>query len=242
MKIKFSVIFVLMLMASICVTYIPVEAMETDRVTALAYMSTEGVSAQVKEQIVEARMEIICSKSWVADGVTGRVLDEDGNVLEVLPHFSEIFPADWEKPNFGVQADTPINGIQEGNLSALRAENEIHKFYDGDLYLRNPSPTFNSPSFCSFETSSSTPAYHFEIEQVYTTGYYYFPSGVGTYNVGYSNARTGESLGLKTRIDSGHTVSIDTPSGITVAVRASTYDAVGTWQMVVTGAGPATRI
>ena len=186
MKRKFSVIFVLMLMASICVTYIPVEAMETDRVTALAYMSTEGVSAQVKEQIVEARMEIICSKSWVADGVTGRVLD--------------------------------------------------------DLYLRNPSPTFNSPSFCSFETSSSTPAYHFEIEQVYTTGYYYFPSGVGTYNVGYSNARTGESLGLKTRIDSGHTVSIDTPSGITVAVRASTYDAVGTWQMVVTGAGPATRI
>lgn len=56
-------------------------------------------------------------------------------------------------------------------------------------------------------------------------------------NVGYSNNTTGESLGLATRLENGETFSIDPPTGVKVAVRASTYDTVATWSMEVTGSG-----
>lgn len=63
-----------------------------------AYMNMEDVSEELKPVIWEARMEIIFNNSWVADEINGCVLDEAGNVIEVLPHFSELFPEDWEVP------------------------------------------------------------------------------------------------------------------------------------------------
>lgn len=63
-----------------------------------AYMNMEYVSEELKSVIWEARMEIIFNNSWVADEINGRVLDEAGNVIEVLPHFSELFPDDWVVP------------------------------------------------------------------------------------------------------------------------------------------------
>lgn len=63
-----------------------------------AYMNIEDVSEELKPVIWEARMEIIFSNSWVADEINGRVLDDAGNVIEVLPHFSELFPDDWDVP------------------------------------------------------------------------------------------------------------------------------------------------
>lgn len=63
-----------------------------------AYMNMEDVSEELKPVIWEARMEIIFNNSWVADEINGCVLDVAGNVIEVLPHFSELFPEDWEVP------------------------------------------------------------------------------------------------------------------------------------------------
>lgn len=63
-----------------------------------AYMNMKEVPEEIRPVIWEARMEIIFNNSWVADEINGRVLDEAGNVIEVLPHFSELFPEDWEVP------------------------------------------------------------------------------------------------------------------------------------------------
>lgn len=43
------------------------------------------------------------------------------------------------------------------------------------------------------------------------------------YNVGYSNAKTGASLGWKTNIESWDTFGITPPANTKVAVRASMY-------------------
>lgn len=63
-----------------------------------AYMNLEAVSKELKPVIWEARMKIIFSNSWVADETNGWVLDKNGNIIEVLPHFSDLFPDDWEIP------------------------------------------------------------------------------------------------------------------------------------------------
>ena len=64
---------------------------------AIAYSEIdESTTEAEREQILEARSEIIYSHSWVADGLSACILDENGNVKEILPQFSEIFPEDWE--------------------------------------------------------------------------------------------------------------------------------------------------
>lgn len=48
--------------------------------------------------ILEARNQIIHRYSWVADGREGYVYDARGNLVEQIPHFSDLFPPDWEEP------------------------------------------------------------------------------------------------------------------------------------------------
>lgn len=71
---------------------------ETESLEYYAYMDMETAPEELRQVIREARCRIIFSSSWVADETNGWVLDEDGNVIEELPHFSEIFPEDWEIP------------------------------------------------------------------------------------------------------------------------------------------------
>lgn len=76
---------------------IPAFAIDKEReVSRLAYMNLDQASEAMQEKILQAREEIIFSKSWVADGLQGFVYDKDGNVIEEVPQFSEIFPADWD--------------------------------------------------------------------------------------------------------------------------------------------------
>lgn len=65
-----------------------------------AYMDYDESSAELQPIILEARTRIIYDNStgWVADGLDGCIKDEDGNVIEVLPHFHDLFPDDWELP------------------------------------------------------------------------------------------------------------------------------------------------
>lgn len=64
-----------------------------------AYMDLDRVDENMKAVILKAREKIIFSSTgWVADGTEGYVLDEKGNIIEVLPEFHDIFPEDWEYP------------------------------------------------------------------------------------------------------------------------------------------------
>ncbi len=64
-----------------------------------AYMDLDQAQEELKPVILEARRRIIFDSSWVSDEINGRILDEDGNVIEEVPHFSEVFPEDWELPS-----------------------------------------------------------------------------------------------------------------------------------------------
>lgn len=78
---------------------------QSDEGLSVAYMDLDSASETEKVKIIAAREEIICNESWVADNVNGRIIGRDGKVKEELPHFSEIFPSDWEQPNFGAVND-----------------------------------------------------------------------------------------------------------------------------------------
>lgn len=65
-----------------------------------AYMDLHSASPDLIPVILEARYRIIQKHSWVDDGLEGWIKDEFGNVIEVLPHFHDIFPEDWENPRF----------------------------------------------------------------------------------------------------------------------------------------------
>lgn len=64
-----------------------------------AYMNLDEASSEIKPVIQEARNRIIFNTSWAANGTNAWVLDEDGNVIEKLPYFSQLFPSDWDMPS-----------------------------------------------------------------------------------------------------------------------------------------------
>lgn len=63
-----------------------------------AYLNLDAAEDDLRPIIIAARNKIIYRHSWVADEVYGEILDQDGDVKEVLPHFSDLFPTDWEVP------------------------------------------------------------------------------------------------------------------------------------------------
>ena len=61
-----------------------------------AYMLLEEANEALHPIILEARWRIISRESWVDDDLNGYITDEQGNIIEIVPHFHDIFPADWE--------------------------------------------------------------------------------------------------------------------------------------------------
>lgn len=61
-----------------------------------AYMILDEAEESLKPIILEARWRIISNTSWVDDELNGHIEDEAGSIIEIVPHFHEIFPADWE--------------------------------------------------------------------------------------------------------------------------------------------------
>jgi len=87
----------------------------TDNLNYYAYMEIESADPQIKPIIVEARNRIIYNTSWVDDDLNGWVTDEFGNVIAIVPHFSEVFPDDWEIPQIAtenIEVDLSYYGIQ----------------------------------------------------------------------------------------------------------------------------------
>lgn len=177
-----------------------------------------------KTAILAAREAIIYSETWVADGVYGEILDRDGNVKEVVPQFSDIFPEDWDIPS--EKNSIPV-------LTSSDPEYEITPYFEGDVWLSRPTDQ-NTPPFCSFVTTGfvDTP-YEYVVETVYASGVYHNPSEVAYYNLGYSNVTTGASLGYAVNLENGETFTIDPPENITIGVRASSSNYIGDWWMRV---------
>lgn len=65
-----------------------------------AYMDIHSADPELIPVILEARNRIIFTHSWTADEIDGSILDEEGNVIETVPLFHDVFPTDWEVPCF----------------------------------------------------------------------------------------------------------------------------------------------
>lgn len=212
----------------------------TNSLEAIAYMDVEQVSEEMQARIIEARNEIIFSQSWVADGLHGYVVDKDGVIVEEVPQFSELFPSDWEIPF--IDDSTEQLSVTAPN-TMLSGSQEIMGFYSGDLMLSVPQDGINTPSFCQFNTTGWAGYLNYNITYVFTSAlrqYTAMTDTMPTFNVGYTNATTGRSLGWKASIADGLSFGISTPSGITVAVRASMNNpnpntTSGKWYVTVDG-------
>lgn len=194
---------------------------------AIAYERIDENTAELrKTEILAAREAIVYSESWVADGVYGEILDRDGNIKEILPQFSDIFPEDW---------DIPVEKSSYSVLSSSDPEFDITTYFNESVWLSKPTNQNTSP-FCSFVTTgfAGTP-YEYVVETVYASGVYRNPSETAYYNLGYSNATTGVSLGYAANLENGESFTIDPPENITIGVRASSNDYIGDWWMRVDG-------
>ena len=222
------------LILSLCLVMgIPAFAEGTSAVTqnSIAYMDLGTASEAQRNEILEAREEIIFSQTWVADGLSGCILDANGNIKEYVPEFSDLFPRDWDIPYLSPSDLEITNAIKDRATRVSRLDTH----YDDTVWLTNPSDTSNTPAFCSFLTTGFPgTGYEYNYDTVYTTGLYGNPSMTAYYNVGYSNASTGASLGWATYLSNCETFTITPPNDITIAVRASTYTNVGSWGMTVT--------
>ena len=64
-----------------------------------AYMDLETAEESLKPYILEARRQIVYSvDGWSADDTDAWIVDSEGNHIEEVPHFSDLFPADWDMP------------------------------------------------------------------------------------------------------------------------------------------------
>ena len=94
----FMLTIALLFSLSIPATATEVTAEDASDLRSIAYMNLDTADEQTRTNILAARNKIMFSTSWVADDVNGWVLDENGVVIETLPHFSEVFPSDWDVP------------------------------------------------------------------------------------------------------------------------------------------------
>lgn len=112
----------------------------------IAYLELDEASPDMQKKILKAREQIIYNTDWVADGYNGAVMDaETGEIIEVLPHFSEIFP-DW---------DVPTEEITEYEVDALPqigvGPDDWLRFCSKRVYLEEASQSQNADSFETFQ-------------------------------------------------------------------------------------------
>lgn len=235
-----------LLIFAIAVMSIPSSAIQIERdatlsygLTSIAYLTIdEGTTSRDKDAILAARKEIIYRQSWVADGLNACVLDKNGNIKEYLPHFSELFPNDWELPiSEYSHEDLAVTSMDvlPNVLSSTRSRG-INLYYSGDVNLKRPVSGQDAAPFVSLNTVGfKGTASMYTVEKVWTEGFYGgSPTADATYNVGYTNVGTGRSIAYKNNLDNGESFELsDVPYDIKLGVRASSYDNPGSWSMYV---------
>ena len=194
-------------------------------VSELAYMNIDSVSEPMQEKILQAREEVIYSKSWVADGYEGTITNpETGEVIETVPEFHDIFPEDWEIPIDESVINTRQEQKTEGQVGiSPRASNLVS--YDQWTYLRMatdvPASPFHTFRLDEFYDEASTRAVQGPMSRV---------------NIAYINADTGAARGYTTDLQVGLGFNVRMKSGRLseyISVKASTYDQPGSARMVV---------
>lgn len=83
---------------------------EEEDIQYYAYLTLDDADPSLAPVIIEARNRIIFRQSWVADGLKGYVHDRNGNVIEEVPQFSDLFPEDWDVPVLPVEVDLSYYG------------------------------------------------------------------------------------------------------------------------------------
>lgn len=198
-----------------------------------AYLNLQEADITMRTMILEARKEIIFSKSWVADGVNGQIVDSQGNVLEVLPSFYELFPADWEIPVVPYPSDLEdiSQSMNSADPASVAATGTWNRLYQQSLLLKNPSSYVNTDPFYTVSTTCfPDTVYEYSYKYISTVA---FNSDGLKYNVGYTNATRNSSLGYATNLSSGDAFQITPPKDIKVAIRASTYSYNAYWSVQV---------
>ena len=75
------------------------ELFQENGVDYYAYMKLADAEASLEPVILEARRRVMNRfDGWAADGIEAYVTDLEGNIIERVPEFHELFPSDWEQP------------------------------------------------------------------------------------------------------------------------------------------------
>ena len=201
-------------------TYDPVRDLNVAR--HYAYMDMNTADDLLKVEIQQARNALIFRTGWVTDGVKGYVHDENGNIIEELPQFYDLFPSEWEIPE--VPEYSLADAFEPQQWSSLRAS--VDAAFDGTVTLQQPTDGVVSSAFCKVSTSWNG----YTVTQIDTIGY---NGSSAKYNVSYTNTATKKSLGYKNNLTSGQGFTIYPPKNITVGVHASSYSDPGEWTMQV---------
>ena len=224
MKKFISVALACMLLATTMVTASaaePDQEMQIDN--NLAYLDLNEATPSMQKKILKAREQIIYNTNWVADGYSGAVIDMDtGEVKEEIPHFSEVFP-DW---------DVPVGEITENEVEALPkigvSPDDFLFIYSKRVYLEQATQSHNADAFFTFQNDP------YEIGTAIAIGATSLSSSE-TCNVGISDATTGESLLVQTRLSEGEAAVLYGVFNEILSCRASTYSNPGWATMEIDG-------
>ena len=119
---------------------------------------------------------------------------------------------------------------------AVAEDSDWETFFNDSIWFTTPPANIGSPAFCSLSTFAfEGTSVEYYVETVTTCGIYGNLSNEGTFNCGYTNKNTGASYGYALYIENGGYFEVDPPSGIELAVHASTHDAKSDWLMRVDG-------
>lgn len=179
----------------------------------IAYMSLDDASPELQSVILQARKEIIFSKSWSADGFVVEIERADGTT-ETLPRFSDVFPG-WELP---VEQKLGQDSVQTPMEEPNSTQQIISAFHS--VYLRNPTSQNTNPFTHFYHEGSYIKTFVHELD-------------TESCNIGYSDYQSGMSCGHATEVHVGEAVKISTFYDGDYAVRASTFSSEGPGTFVV---------
>lgn len=247
-----SMALAIVMCMSLCISASAAEGMtldenarEIETAKSFAYLNVEDASPEMREKILAAREQIINSTDWVADGYECAVYDvTNDTVVEYLPHFSEVFP-DWDVPvvaaSLAENESTYLleEGIAENDGFPYLLNEEVLDIGVGPddwiglatfrTYLEKASQTVNADPFATFTVDP------YEMGTTIRT-YANTLTSSETYNLGITNAKTGESLVLKTRLSEGQGVALyGLFNNERLSIRASTYSTPGWATMEIDG-------
>lgn len=184
---------------------------QDDIARGIAYMDLESAPVEMRDDILEARAQIIFGdQAWTVDGVVS-IINGDGSIQE-LPEFSELFPG-WEIPDANV---TDINMLPVTYSDTIDFEEQVHFTLATEWVF--------SPDFTQF-TGTGGYVYVFAISS---------PRDA-YYNIGFSNS-VGNNVGWCPNLNETRGARLDSDAGRTYHVRgsAATEDSEGNYRIKIT--------